>query len=214
VELLVRVGVRLLVGHARMASLVARFGQLMFNEDDVLREHPAISQPDPALCHDRIWVVSGGSMTDEPAVVIIGSQQVLLVEHVVLNLADLVLPEADRTVAADYVGQVTGDVSHVAVRSSEQLVRLCGPTVLCLAVERVPGPDASAAVEIAVIVPRPLGPLARHAVSPRPVRGAVVPGLDGVGQSWIGQCWTPPPVGQVLSALQRRTIPRITARVA
>jgi len=111
--------VRLRIGRTRVLAQVGRLGQLVLQEQEVLRQGPSVLEPDPRLGDVRVAVEPPGLHT-----ALVGRDQVLVAHEVLLDLLDLVPGEAGAAVGPGGLAEVVGDPVHVAVVGPEPVVRL------------------------------------------------------------------------------------------
>lgn len=122
-----------------MVGQVPRLGLLVVQQDQVLRQWPALAQPDPRLRDVRIGVEAPHL---HAAVVVL--DRVPLDHQVLLDRTDLGRRVARPAVQPRGRAEVADDVGHVAVIGAEAVVRLVGPVEgadLVAGPDRAPGRD-------------------------------------------------------------------------
>jgi hypothetical protein len=142
VEPPVGVDVRVSVGRARMVPHEGRLVKLVLQEYQVLGQRLAAPQPDPRLRDVRVRVERAVLVACHLAAVVVDVQLVGLREDMALHLLDLETSEAGGSVGARDLRQVVGDLCHVGVVGTEQLVGVDRPARLNVGVEQVGRPNA------------------------------------------------------------------------
>jgi hypothetical protein len=166
---------RLAVRGAWVLMQVGRFSQLMFQQDEVLRQVVALPQPDPCLGDIRVGVEASA---DEASVEVV--DQVLVEHQMLLDLVDFAGAEADGSGRAIDIHQMRRDVGDIAAVTPEGVVGTVRPVPRSEVIDRA---DRATGEPVAVVAAG--------------VAQVVVPAGTGQVLVLARQDWIAPPPTQV-----------------
>ncbi|WP_063004733.1 hypothetical protein [Nocardia salmonicida] len=148
VEALIGELVSFLIRRAGMAFIILRFGQLMLQQDDIVRGCSAEGHPHPGFGDIGVRVVSPIFDPDVITVVVGNAQRMLFSEEMIFDSLQLCPVESHGAIVPRHIGECCDHSVDVSVSTADVVVNVVGPGILCLCVVGIAWPSGTTCLDI------------------------------------------------------------------